>query len=245
MLDLYETVPFRLYIASQSKKGMPTAGYFFVSFFKVNPRTLLDLLVCVQPAPQVNYDMQRYQLPYLFQASLGPPCPGLLLRPRYIIFKYRKWWLDCSRQVSGHSHPRDQIQQTPLCSYLTWWYPLFWSTLLAWLLVSLSLSWLSASQWIFPFSPLLSLSPLCFTCDCYSELSSILPLLASIPSFLFWICLPQVVSSFPMFNSMDMLMNTKFIIIAHTSQRSMLMYPTSYVVFLTWVYQKPLNCNIF
>lgn len=96
MLDLYETVPFRLYIASQSKKGMPTAGYFFVSFFKVNPWTLLDLLVCVQPAPQVNYDMQRYQLPYLFQASLGLPCPGLLLRPRYIIFKYRKWWLDCS-----------------------------------------------------------------------------------------------------------------------------------------------------
>ena len=57
--------------------------------------------------------------------------------------------------------------------------------------------------------------------------------LASVPSFLFWICSPQVVSSFLMFNSKDMLMSTKFIIIPHTSQRSMLMYPTSYVAFLS------------
>ena len=169
-----------LHCFSQSEKRMPTAGYFLFLFLKVNPWTLLDLLVCVQPAPGKLWYAElpaALSLPGLPR----PPSPGLLLRPRYIIFKYRKWWLDCSCQVSGHSHPRDQIQQT-LCSHLTWRYPLFWSTLLAWLLLSLSLSWLSASQWIFPFSPLWSLSLLCFTCDCYSGLSSILPLF--LPPFL-------------------------------------------------------------
>ena len=171
------------------------------------------------------------------------PCTGLLLRSRYIIFKYQKWWLDCSCQISGHFRPRGQIRQTPLCSRLTRRCPLFWSTLVAWLL---SLS---------PDFPNLSGSFLLLHC-CLCLLSVHMwlllraqfyspSLLASLPSFLFWICSPQVVSSFPMFNSMDMLMSTKFIIIAHTSQRSMLMYPTSSVVFLTWVYQKPLNCNIF
>lgn len=123
--------------------------------------------------------------------SSRPPQPqqssstGLLLRSRYIIFKYWKWWFDCSCQVSGHFHPCDQIQQTLLCSQLIWRHPLFWSTLLSRLLAHLSLSWLSVSQWIFPFSPLLSLSPLCFTCDYYSRLSSILPLFLppSLPSF--------------------------------------------------------------
>ena len=182
MLDLYETVPFRLYIASQSKKGMPTAGYFFVSFFKVNPRTLLDLLVCVQPAPQVNYDMQRYQLPSLFQASPGPNKPLHRSASKVPIHHFqtpkmmtRLLLSDLGSFPPSWPNPTDTSlfsSHAAVSSFLEH----------ARRLAFVSLSWLSESQQIFPSSPLLPLSPLCFTCDCYSGLSSILPLF--LPPFL-------------------------------------------------------------
>ena len=201
--------------------------------------------------------------------SSRPPQPqqssstGLLLRSRYIIFKYWKWWFDCSCQVSGHFHPCDQIQQTLLCSQLIWLYPLSWTkstdtslfsaylvassflehsplsasgtsfSLLTFRITSFSLLTFHISVDLSFFSTVVSVSSLfhmwlLLKAQFYSP-----SLLASLPSFLFWICSPQVVSSFPMFNFMDMLISTKFIIKAHTSQRSMLTYPTSYVVFLT------------
>lgn len=64
---------FRLYIASQSENGMSTAGYFLFLFFKVNPGTLLDLLMCVQPAP---CKLRFTEVPAaLFLASPGPNNP--------------------------------------------------------------------------------------------------------------------------------------------------------------------------
>lgn len=141
------------------------------------------------------------------------PSTGLLLRSRYTIFKCWKWWFDCSCQVSGHFHPCDQIQQTLLCSQLIWLYPLSWTKSTD---TSLFSAYLAASSFL-EHSPLsasvTSFSLLTFRISVdlsfFSTVVSVSSLfhmwlllkaqiyppspLASLPSFLFWICSPQVV----------------------------------------------------
>lgn len=40
-------------------------------------------------------------------------------------------------------------------------------------------------------------------------------------------------------------MSSKFVTAVHTSQRSIFTYPTAYLMFFTWMYQKHLKFNIF
>lgn len=50
-----------------------------------------------------------------------------------------------------------------------------------------------------------------------------------------------MISSTPVFNSMNIPMSDKFTTIVLASQRSIFTYPTAYLMFFSWVYQKHLN----
>lgn len=192
-----------LHCLSRVKKECRLQG-IFCFFFKVNPWTLLDLLVCVQPAPGKLWYAVVTSCPISSRPPQAPtsPCTGLLLRSRYIIFKYQKWWLDCSCQISGHFR----------LGATTHRHPLFSSHAAVSSFLSTLVAWRSLLTFRIYGSFLLLHCCLCLLCSHVTVTQgSVLFSLSSclLPSFLFWICLPQVVSSLPMFNSMDMLMEYK------------------------------------
>lgn len=163
-------------------------------------------IVCVQPAPgKLWYAVlpAALSLPGLPRPQQAP-AQVCFLRSRYIIFKYQKWWLDCSCQISNSFQPRGQIRQTPLCSRLTRRCPAPRPAQSLGFCLSLLTFRISADLSF--FSTVASVSSL-FTCDCSQRLSSILPLFLP-PSFLPFLNMLGWSHHSQCFNSMDMLMST-------------------------------------